>query len=209
MESRAVDARLRPRARRAARRSRSSATRSAPPAPSRRRSAGCVLARRAATRSLLPPHRLRRRARPRAPAAPLVREPRRARAGRRDRTRHDELLRLRRQQLHARARGRGVTRDDRGGGRVTLAVRVRGWAAWAPGLEEPEAWRRWAKDPAPLEREGVPDATFLPAMLRRRCTPLTTHHAARRVRRLLRERTAPRCAPSSRRATAASTSRSS
>jgi Beta-ketoacyl synthase, N-terminal domain len=56
---------------------------------------------------------------------------------------------------------------------VTLAVRVRGWAAWAPGLEEPEAWRRWAKDPAPLEREGVPDAKFLPAMLRRRCTPLT------------------------------------
>ena len=56
---------------------------------------------------------------------------------------------------------------------MTLAVRVRGWAAWAPGLEEPEAWRRWAKDPAPLEREGVPDAKFLPAMLRRRCTPLT------------------------------------
>jgi hypothetical protein len=56
---------------------------------------------------------------------------------------------------------------------VTLAVRVRGWAAWAPGLEEPEAWRRWAKAPVPLGIEGVPDAKFLPAMLRRRCTPLT------------------------------------
>jgi hypothetical protein len=56
---------------------------------------------------------------------------------------------------------------------VTLAVRVRGWAAWAPGLEEAEAWRRWAKVPVPLGLEGVPDAKFLPAMLRRRCTPLT------------------------------------
>jgi hypothetical protein len=56
---------------------------------------------------------------------------------------------------------------------VTLAVRVRGWAAWAPGLEEPPAWRQWAKTPVPLGIEGVPDAKFLPAMLRRRCTPLT------------------------------------
>jgi hypothetical protein len=56
---------------------------------------------------------------------------------------------------------------------VTLAVRVRGWAAWAPGLEEPEAWRRWAQAPVPLGIEGVPDAKFLPAMIRRRCTPLT------------------------------------
>ena len=47
-------------------------------------------------------------------------------------------------------------------------------AAWAPGLETP---RRLAapgrRRPAPLGAEGVPDARFLPAMLRRRCTPLT------------------------------------
>jgi hypothetical protein len=54
-----------------------------------------------------------------------------------------------------------------------LGVRIRGWAAWAPGLEEPEAWRRWAHAPVPLGAVGVPDAKFLPAMLRRRCTPLT------------------------------------
>ena len=47
------------------------------------------------------------------------------------------------------------------------------WSAWAPGLESPDAWRAWAKAPAPLPATGSPDAKFLPAMLRRRCTPLT------------------------------------
>jgi len=56
---------------------------------------------------------------------------------------------------------------------VTPAARVLRVAAWAPGLEDEAAWRAWAAAPAPLAREGVPDATFLPAMLRRRCTPLT------------------------------------
>ena len=56
---------------------------------------------------------------------------------------------------------------------MTLAVRVRGFAAWAPGLEDAAAWRGWSAAPGPLGREGVPDARFLPAMLRRRCTPLT------------------------------------
>lgn len=50
---------------------------------------------------------------------------------------------------------------------------VRRWAAWSPGRENAEAWRVWAKDPQPLEREGRPEASFLPAMLRRRCSPLT------------------------------------
>jgi len=56
---------------------------------------------------------------------------------------------------------------------VSLPARVLGWAAWAPGLEDAAAWRSWAEAPEPLGREGVPDARFLPAMLRRRCTPLT------------------------------------
>jgi len=47
------------------------------------------------------------------------------------------------------------------------------WAAWAPGLETPQAWRSWADAPSPLGAEGLPDARFLPAMLRRRCTPLS------------------------------------
>jgi 3-oxoacyl-[acyl-carrier-protein] synthase I len=50
---------------------------------------------------------------------------------------------------------------------------VRAWSAWAPGLESAADWERWAREPAPLAAEGVPDARFLPAMLRRRCTPLT------------------------------------
>lgn len=50
---------------------------------------------------------------------------------------------------------------------------VRGWAAWAPGLETREDWAAWAHAPQPLASEGVPDVRFLPAMLRRRCTPLS------------------------------------
>ena len=47
------------------------------------------------------------------------------------------------------------------------------WSAWAPGIESPEQWRAWARAPVSLPPVGVPDAKFLPAMLRRRCTPLT------------------------------------
>jgi len=47
------------------------------------------------------------------------------------------------------------------------------WSAWAPGLESPEDWQRWASAPSALELDGVPDASFLPAMLRRRCTLLS------------------------------------
>jgi hypothetical protein len=53
------------------------------------------------------------------------------------------------------------------------ALRVLGVAAWAPGLEDAAAWRAWSEAPGALGREGVPDARFLPALLRRRCTPLT------------------------------------
>lgn len=54
-----------------------------------------------------------------------------------------------------------------------MKVSLTRWAAWAPGVESVEAWQAWAKAPVPLASEGVPDAKFLPAMLRRRCTPLT------------------------------------
>ena len=47
------------------------------------------------------------------------------------------------------------------------------WSAWAPGLEDPAAWQAWAARPRRSRGEGHPDAAFLPAMLRRRCTPLT------------------------------------
>jgi hypothetical protein len=54
---------------------------------------------------------------------------------------------------------------------VNAAV-VESWAAWAPGIEDADAWRAWARRPVPLGREGQPDVPFLPALLRRRCSPL-------------------------------------
>ncbi len=46
-------------------------------------------------------------------------------------------------------------------------------AAWAPGIETAEELQSWLDEPQPLAAEGHPNAKFLPAMLRRRCTPLT------------------------------------
>ena len=54
-----------------------------------------------------------------------------------------------------------------------LTIGVRSLAAWAPGVEEEAQWRAFARAPFPLAAEGVPDAAFLPAMLRRRCSPLS------------------------------------
>lgn len=54
-----------------------------------------------------------------------------------------------------------------------MSFSVAAWSAWAPGREDAEAWRAWAARPEPLRRDGVPDARFLPPMLRRRCTPLS------------------------------------
>jgi hypothetical protein len=54
-----------------------------------------------------------------------------------------------------------------------LSVRVRAIAAWAPGVESEDEWRSWARAPRPLPTQGAPDGRFLPAMLRRRCTPLS------------------------------------
>ena len=52
-------------------------------------------------------------------------------------------------------------------------ARVLRWSAWAVGRETREAWQSWARTPEPLTENGCPDARFLPAMLRRRCTPLS------------------------------------
>ncbi len=46
-------------------------------------------------------------------------------------------------------------------------------AAWAPGIETEDALHAWFAAPRPLAADGHPEAKFLPAMLRRRCTPLT------------------------------------
>jgi hypothetical protein len=54
-----------------------------------------------------------------------------------------------------------------------LGVSVARWFAWAPGLSDRVDWSSWAAAPRALPAEGHPEARFLPAMLRRRCTPLT------------------------------------
>jgi hypothetical protein len=54
-----------------------------------------------------------------------------------------------------------------------IPVQLRKWAAWAPGQEDAQAWRAWCAAPGALGAEGRPEASFLPAMLRRRCSPLT------------------------------------
>jgi len=53
-----------------------------------------------------------------------------------------------------------------------MIAHVRAWSAWAPGLEDRDAWRAWCRDPKELERVGRPEARFLPPMLRRRCSAL-------------------------------------
>ncbi len=53
-----------------------------------------------------------------------------------------------------------------------IAASVRRWSAWSPGLEDARAWSNWCAAPTPLGCEGQPDARFLPALLRRRCSPL-------------------------------------
>jgi hypothetical protein len=54
-----------------------------------------------------------------------------------------------------------------------IPVHVQKWAAWAPGHEDAQAWRGWCAEPRPLAAEGRPEASFLPALLRRRCSALT------------------------------------
>lgn len=54
------------------------------------------------------------------------------------------------------------------------AFRVCRWAAWAPGLETPEAWNAWLAAPAwPLPAsDAVAPLAEVPAMTRRRIDPL-------------------------------------
>jgi len=53
-----------------------------------------------------------------------------------------------------------------------IAATVRRWSAWSPGIEDAQAWSHWCAAPSELASEGRPDARFLPAMLRRRCSSL-------------------------------------
>lgn len=54
-----------------------------------------------------------------------------------------------------------------------MKVTLQRWSAWTPNCTNREAWEAWAKNPGVLGHEGKPEAEFLPAMLRRRCSRLT------------------------------------
>lgn len=54
-----------------------------------------------------------------------------------------------------------------------MKVTLQRWSAWTPHCTNREAWEAWAKNPGALGHEGKPEAEFLPAMLRRRCSRLT------------------------------------
>lgn len=53
-----------------------------------------------------------------------------------------------------------------------IEASVRSWSAWSTGREDADAWRRWCAEPVALEPTGHPEARFLPALIRRRCSPL-------------------------------------
>jgi len=50
---------------------------------------------------------------------------------------------------------------------------INDWRAWAPGLDNPEAWQAWGRAPVTLADGGqLPDVGFLPPMQRRRLSKL-------------------------------------
>ena len=51
---------------------------------------------------------------------------------------------------------------------MAICFSIDNWAAWAPGLDNREAWLRWLAAPCALNDDGAPAVTELPAMLRRR-----------------------------------------
>lgn len=54
----------------------------------------------------------------------------------------------------------------------SLEFAITGWAAWAPGLVTATDWQHWARGGERPEGEDLPDVGFLPAMQRRRLSPL-------------------------------------
>ncbi|MDM3869860.1 beta-ketoacyl synthase chain length factor [Porticoccus sp. W117] len=61
---------------------------------------------------------------------------------------------------------------------MTLTLTIDRWSAWAPGLETNAQWQQWAASGNPVVSRPknpvpeVPDVSYMPAMLRRRLSPL-------------------------------------
>ncbi len=56
---------------------------------------------------------------------------------------------------------------------IVITFDISQWRAWAPGLQTPEQWQRWAVHAeAPVHADAAPDVAFLPALQRRRLSHL-------------------------------------
>jgi len=53
-----------------------------------------------------------------------------------------------------------------------LRITIKAWSAWAPGLQTPEDWQEWAAGEKTMGGDTPPDVKAIPAMLRRRLSPL-------------------------------------
>ncbi len=53
-----------------------------------------------------------------------------------------------------------------------MKFNISAWRAWAPGLSTQEDWLGWLADPQQLSSQDAADVSFLPAMQRRRLSPL-------------------------------------
>ena len=54
-----------------------------------------------------------------------------------------------------------------------ITFNIAAWRAWAPGLESVADWQAWSQQPHVLAAsDNAPDVSFLPAMQRRRLSPL-------------------------------------
>ncbi len=56
---------------------------------------------------------------------------------------------------------------------MRVGVKIKRWAAWAPGVENKLAWREWARGNLLFVGEGVPPLEYVPAMQRRRMSLLS------------------------------------
>ena len=50
---------------------------------------------------------------------------------------------------------------------------ISAWRAWAPGVSDADDWQRWRNGELDFAEQAVPDTSFLPAMQRRRLSPLS------------------------------------
>lgn len=54
-----------------------------------------------------------------------------------------------------------------------ISATLERWSAWAPGVDNAERWQQWADGKLDVGDEVKPDVSFLPAMFRRRLSPLS------------------------------------